>query len=316
VRHNPKDCGTVGAGNDTAAINAAIQAIRQDFGGVLELNGANTTPGNRRYLVDRINGTAAPKMKIEVDPGVIVEGSLQTAQTRGPILDLTGSPEVDIENGYWWAGTGNPWDGNSRQPPTISPTAVILIANADKTRLVSVKPWGYANSMVAVISGVSVTIDNCQLLSLSGLQTEFGASMSPPSLMLTSNPGEWGITSSFQTIQNYGYVNDVNVVNSEVHLVGTTQGVGWTTYMRNANHIFFSGGHSDCSQTAHMLFQGLNETVTIVGHKYYTELGHLPTHIFEGQCNNLRVYNPWPQSLQSSCSGTPVSGGFPGYVQG
>src|SRR5947209_2777898 len=66
---NPSDFGTVGAGDDTAAINAALAAIRADGGGVLELDGAKTAGGYQTaYLVGPLNATNCSKLKIQCDP--------------------------------------------------------------------------------------------------------------------------------------------------------------------------------------------------------------------------------------------------------
>lgn len=312
MRRNPKDFGTIGAGDDTVAVNDALAAIRTDGGGILEMDG-------RAYDVGPLNATSCKRMKIQCEPSTIVRGSLMT--TPAPILDLSGSPEVDIENGHWWAGMGDPW--NPSGDPEVHPLAAILIAGGvDKVRLVSVKSGGWCTAgIVSIISCVSVTLEHCQLLQRETVQP---TGMVPPALVMSSNPGEWGIASIFAPqMVNLGYVNDINIMSSEVHSVGSVGALGWTTYMRNANHITFVAGHHSSAHSAYMVFQGLCDTVTTVGHKYYSEAFHLPLHAFEifqvGQCNNLRVYNPWPSNLQGACTQAPIAaagGGFPGYTQG
>lgn len=317
MRRNPKDFGTIGAGDDTVAVNDALAAIRTDGGGILEMDG-------RAYDVGPLNATSCKRMKIQCEPSTIVRGSLMT--TPAPILDLSGAPEVDIENGHWYGGLGDPW-GNPPAPAVHPSTAILIAGGIDKVRMVSVRATGFFGSgCVSIISCVSVTLDHCQLLQREPVQP---TGMVPPSLVMSSNPGEWGIASIFAPqMVNLGYVNDINVMSSEVHSVGSPGQLGWTTYMRNASHITFVAGHHSGMHEAYMLFQGLCDTVTTVGHKYYAESGNSeldlrPNHVFQiwqvGQCNNLRVYNPWPSNLQGACKQAPLAvadGGFPGYTQG
>lgn len=298
MRYNPKDFGAIGSGADTIAINAALAAIRTDVGGVLELDHLGG------YDVGPLDATNCNRMRIEIDPQTVVRGSMMTAANQAPIFDLSFSHEVDVEGGSVFAGTVDPWNPS---PPNIYPlTAFYVAGGSDKTRFQSVKMTGWFKSAaLAICSAVSVTIDHCQILQRQGGGSDFGG-CAPPAVCLSSNPGEWGLHSIFQTQPNLGYVNDIDFNDTEIHQVAAGPPSGWTTYLRNANHVTFHAGLSDSSHTAHMLFQGVNKEITLFAPKFYSELGRVADHIFDGvngAVSNLRVYAPSPNGIQSACSG-------------
>lgn len=299
--YNPADFGAIGVGSDTAAINAAIAAIRSDGGGILQLNNI------AGYDVGPINATNCKRMRIEIDPVCVVRGSQMVYGNQAPVFDLSRSPECEVHGGTVYAGTGDPW---SPSPPSVLPLCLFYIAGGiDKVRLVNMKINGWCQSgMVAICSSVSVTLDHCQIMQRQGYLAPFASA--PPALVLSSDPGEWGLRSIFATaLPNLGYVNDIDIINTEIHQLATGTG-GWTTYLRNANHVSFLGGLSDCSMTGHMLFQGVNDDVTLFSPKFYSEMGIKPQYVFQSQgtITNLAAYNPWPNNISSACSTAPFAG--------
>lgn len=237
----PKDYGTVGAGNDTAAIQGAINAIRTNHGGKLVLD------RDAGFVTDCLDATNCSNMEIVSDLGCIVTASVTHT---APVIDLCNSHNVRIDNLVMTLP--------SPGLPIIYPKAAFLIFGSDKTTLNNVTVNGTASSAIlAAVGASSVSIRDTQLI-----QWDPHA----PTLML-STTNDWGISSMFYS----GSLSATNVPDwyleqTELHQLGNGE---WTVYMRNADHIVFSGGLSANFHTAHVLFQGTCSNITDVGRKFY-----------------------------------------------
>lgn len=316
MRRNPKDFGTVGAGDDTAAINAAFAAIRQDGYGVLQLDGATANGHQRFYDVAALNATNCNRCTVEIEAGIVVRGSKQT--TPAAIFDFAFAHEVHVENnGHIYAGLLDPWSGNN--PPSVLPLAGILIGgDSDKTLIdgQGMVTGFFQSGCICAVSAVSIRIAGLTQL----IQRWGGNTLGPPALMLSSNPGEWGIQSLFAPLsQGVNAVANFSFAGGEIHQVGRAggPGSGWTVYLRNTQATSFSDVLVGGSASAHFLFQGSNSDVNMSGVCFRNDLSHNPSYVLENQGSppNVRLFGPSPANLGLACTVAPSSGSFASIAQ-
>lgn len=322
VLRNPKDFGTVGAGDDTAAINAAFSAIRTDGYGVLELDGAQSAGGYARfYDVGSINAQYCSRSTLQLHSGIVLRGSQMS--TPAAILDYGFSHEVVLDiQGAIYGGVNGPWGNESPSPAPVRPLCGILAGgDADKILIRSPKVTGWFKSAcIGAISCASIEVEGqAQLIQRQPVMGDFGPS-APPALVLSSNPGEWGLQSVFTPL-----TNNVNAVvnfiwrGGEIHQINGIggAGTGWPIYMRGIQVAAFRDVLIDTSRSAYGLFQGPNSDIIFDGccFRNAESSGGLPANpvsVFEGGATNLRVYAPSPNNLQDACTGTPWAGTFTG----
>jgi hypothetical protein len=311
-RRNPNDFGTVGAGDNTAAINGAAAAIRTDGYGVLEINGKNSSGYQRFYDVSALDLTNCNRCTVEIEAGIVVRASLQTVPAA--IFDFAFAHEVHVENnGHIYGGLLDPWSSN---PPAVMPLCGILIGgDSDKTLIdgQGMITGFFQGGCIAVISAVSVKVGGFTQL----IQRWAGPGVGPPALMLSSNPGEWGVQSIFAPLsQGVNAVANFIYDGGEIHQVGRSggEGSGWTVYLRNTQVAAFSDVLIGGSAAALVLFQGNNSDITMRGCCFRNDLANNPAHVLESQGNtvNVRLYAPSPNNLQAACSGAPWFGAFSG----
>lgn len=303
-RYNPADFGTIGAGDDTAAWQAAIDAAQARNGG----RGGIVEPDSLPYAISSLNCTNKVGLVIDAPPGCVLYGCNQT--TAAPILDFTSS-NYCIISGVWLAGAMP----LTQTPPPVIPKAGILLAmsqggDSNKIVLRDVQSSNYFSSgAVCIVGTTDCQFDNCALQQMSS---------SAPCLMISTSP-DWGISSLFKPlIANSGNVGEHTFKACELH-GGHANGTDyWTTYMRNADNVRFIGGLSDCSGRAHMLFQQNCRKVTSVGQHFYSENGHAPDYLFHAYyaadgCSDLCVVNPNEANSAYSIGRTLGPGTFPNF---
>jgi hypothetical protein len=280
-KYDPADFGTVGAGDDTAAWQGALNAARSYNSG----RGGIVAPDALAYQVGALDLTGANNVIIDAPNGCWLYGNKQTQSSA--ILDLTAS------NNCWLRGFVTSGRNPDATYPTILPKAGILLAetttggDSNKNRLDNIGSGGKFTSAALCVIG---STDN-QYYSCSWQQFD----EVKPCLIVSTQP-DWGILSRFKTIATgASNVGDQTFVGCEFHgYRDLPPGNYWTSYFRNADNARFVGGVHDCSGNAHMLFQGNCKRITSVGQKFYSESGIAPSYIFEdqGMCDNLCVINP------------------------
>lgn len=262
----PKDFGTVGAGNDTAAIQGAIDAIRQDGGGKLILDRAEG------FVTDCLNATYCSNLEIVADLGCIVTASVTH---QAPLIDLCKSHNFRAD--CLVITLPEPFK------PVTYPKAAFLLHGGDKYTFNNLTVNGTASSaLICAVGASSATMRDCQLIQWDP---------SAPTVSL-STEADWGISSMFYS----GTLSEINMpdwyfAQTEIHQLGGGQ---WTFYGRNVDHITFRDGLSSNNQRAHYLFQGNNAHCTFDSVKYYCEVGGAAQMVMEadGVCHGFRVDGP------------------------
>lgn len=288
MSYRPEDYGTVGAGDDTAAFNAALAAIRSAGRGTLRLASSD-------YIVGAINATCIPSLEIEAESGCRLQASVQTSPY--PVLDLMQTRTRIIGDIQIVGPDTEGW--------TV-PTAAILVCNSDRSHFDGVKTTGkFSAGALCVIAASSVNVIGGQWINRHA---------SGPCLNISTNP-DWGVNSAYGNFPQSPNAPDVYLTGTEIHgLGGSWQ--QWTTYMRNADHVRFDGGIHDASngKHAHMLFQGTCDRITVDGVKFYTETGAVASYVYEAtygdSCSHLRHYNSSHEPIPDS---NLTTGNFPAF---
>lgn len=283
----PEDFGLVGQGNDTAALQGAIDAVRQDGKGVVEIR--NT------LNFGAINAAYCSNLQIECEIGAVHTcGAL-----AGPaaLIDLCHSHNVVISN----LVITLPSPGISE---VVYPKAALLLHGSDKTTLNNITVNGTASAgALCIVGASSISVRDSQFINYDP---------HAPTVMLSNLP-DWGITSLF----NLGPVEAVNMPDvyfskTEVHALG---GAPWTVYMRNADHIQFDGGLSANFKRAHVLFQGYCHAINDIGRKFYKgDIGSNPhpLMVFEAGAGTAVVGHV---AINPSYTGIPALRGGAGSFQ-
>ena len=281
---NPDDFGVVGQGDDTLAIQGAINAVRQDGKGVIELR--------RAYNFGSLNATYCSNLEIECEIGAV--HTCSALQQPAVLLDLWRSHNVVI-NRLVVTGAQPGLSG------IVYPKAALLLGKADKVTINNLTVNGtFSSGVFCDIGTGSVSVRDSQLINWDP---------SAPTVSLSNQP-DWGITSLFAN-EPLSHMNmpDVFFDNTEIHQLGDAQ---WTTYLRNADHITFRGGLSSNRQRAHLLFQGQSKHVLCDSVKYYCELPGNAQMLYEcgggSSVTGMVVVNPSRDGIPILTGGT---GSFP-----
>lgn len=257
-------------GDDTAALQAAIDVVRAANGGRIVLE-------NKEYKVGGLNCTNLSGLEIVSMPNTRVS----------PVYMTTTKPVFNFDNSSNWALRNLEIYASGARPEGIAwPSYAVYARNQDKVVIDRVRtPGKFLNAAVAVHGVASVTFYDCQL-------SQFDEQA--PTLAIDSIPGM--------------FAHDICLYNTELHQGGANG--SYTLALKDCTHFLMSGGICDNSKVAHVKSQGNLRNVSFESVKFYSELGSPSQAVLEcyqpDSISFLRITNPFRDGIPMIAKGNGV----------